>query len=324
MKKCHKTTSYQFLIFIVIQSILNHSIFTNALSSSSSNANLKNSNTPVDLQLTKITIGSAIATQQLDSIPLSYASTWPVYMISNDGTTLTHIPDPSFNTKETGWVDPKAYEQLWLPEDLSIPSCQPAIGLVLKDGVPRYIFPTIETTLVSKDGGVWYNRGLNSVPLAKTWLPFQTMDDFSLESLAISGYYIPLPLLTNDESKHSKDWKPIMLPLTKIMPTIQVLLEAIANGPDELGSGFIYLIAPLKHPNDTTSCEQTLLPEEVIQPGHRVRLFLSNVDTMPTSLDPDDDSSWIWKRGECDLSLYMVSPGGKSEYLPNVYRPLYS
>ena len=36
------------------------------------------------------------------------------------------------------FVDPSAYEQMWLPDDLPLPEAHLAIATVLKDGVPRY------------------------------------------------------------------------------------------------------------------------------------------------------------------------------------------
>ena len=60
-----------------------------------------------------------------------------------------------------------------------------------------------------------------------------------------------------------------------------------------------------------------------LRPGERARLFLSDVEATPTSLDPTDKDAWVWSRGECDISLYNVAAGGESEYLPVVYQPLY-
>lgn len=210
-----------------------------------------------------------------------------------------------------------------------------AIGAVLKDGVPRYLFPCFEATITTVggalDGQVWHNRGLNTLPLAKTWLPF---GDVPTDSLRISGYRKPLPPPPpegeeaggnadadanaatgedEDEASSEADWTPV-LPLTEVNSALESLFDIVANGPDELGSGFCFLVAPL---------DDSLLPASAIEPGQRLRLFLSDVDATPTALDPDDRESWVWKRGEADLSLYSVAAGGESEFLPEVYKPLY-
>ena len=41
----------------------------------------------------------------------------------------------------------------------------------------------------------------------------------------------------------------------------------------------------------------------------------ASVPPAGTALDPEDRESWVWSRGECDLSVYAVPAGGESEYL---------
>lgn len=65
------------------------------------------------------------------------------------------------------------------------------------------------------------------------------------------------------------------------------------------------------------------LPADALAAGQRLRLFLSDVDATPTSLDPEDRNAWVWSRGECDLQTYTVAPGGSSDFLPEAYRALY-
>lgn len=292
---------------------------------------------PPDPQLNKITIAGGDL--QAQSIPLTYASSWPIWIASPDGSTVTRVPDSSFSSSgsdeddnggtgvEAGWVDPSSFEQLWLPMDLPPPTTSAALGLVLKDGVPRYVFPTLETILATKDGGAWHNRGLKSLPLAKTWLPF---GDVPVDDLRMSCYRRPLPPLevarkhsagtaANGEDDAEKDeenptkWIQV-LPLTKVSDTMDLLINVLSQGPDELGNGFCYLIAPFA---------STSLNKGSVVPGQRVRCFLSNVETTPTSQDPDDDEAWVWSRGECDVTVHNVAPGGGSDYLPDAYKLLY-
>eukprot|EP00978_Attheya_sp_CCMP212_P040301 scaffold218424_cov52-Attheya_sp.AAC.3 len=261
---------------------------------------------PTDPVLTKITIAGGDLQGQ--SIPVGYASTWPVWMASADGGTVTRIPDHTFQEEEDGWVNPLTFEQMWLPMDLPPPTARVSLGVVLKDGVPRYLFPTVETILATSDGGAWHNRGLYSLPIGKTWLPFA---DGPMESLRLSSYRRPMPP-TDGKEEDKSDWIPIV-PLTKVTDVLNKLMNVIANGPDEMGQGFCYLIAPLS----------VQLPADAVVPGQRIRLFLSNLFTIPTSQDLDDDSAWLLPPGECDLTVHNVAPGGNSKYLPAVYKPLY-
>ena len=249
---------------------------------------------------------------------------------------------PGFNSEDNeaepdglpaGFVNPVTFEQLWLPEDLPLPVARAAIGLVIKNGAPRYIFPTIETTVVA-DQTCWHNRGLNSLPLAKTWLPIA---DVPFESLRISCYSSDLPLssesrddepnsdgaesagLAEDAADQSEatavEWA-AELRLTQVDEALSSLMATLADAPPELGEGFQFLITPLDD-----ACG--LLPPNTLRPGRRVRLFLSDVDATPTALDPNDRESWIWSRGETDVSVFAVPGGGKSDFLPDVYKPLY-
>lgn len=143
---------------------------------------------------------NSAAVQQL---PQSMTRAWPVWIAQPDGSSVTLVPGESTSEEEggptdesdpLGWVDPVTFDQLWLPEDLPLPQSNAAVGLVLKDGVPRYLFPTIVTIVQSgsalKGGLVWYNRGLNSLPLGKQWLPFS---DVPTKQLRISCYSESLP-----------------------------------------------------------------------------------------------------------------------------------
>ena len=117
---------------------------------------------------------------------------------------MTRLPDE----EEGGWCNPLAFEQMWLPMDLPLPTCRAALGAVLKDGQLRYLFPCVETTVTTMgglfDGQVWHNRGLNSLPLAKTWMAF---NDVPVDDLRLSCYRQPLPPPPpqNDEAAAGED-----------------------------------------------------------------------------------------------------------------------
>ena len=74
--------------------------------------------------------------------------------------------------------------------DLPLPTCRAALGAVLKDGQLRYLFPCVEATVSTSEDNksvrAWHNRGLNSVPLAKTWLHY---GESPPEALRLSAYH---------------------------------------------------------------------------------------------------------------------------------------
>jgi hypothetical protein len=259
-----------------------------------------------DLSLASISIGSSdLATQ---SLPLSYVASWPTWIATPDGSAVTMLPEPT----EGGFVNPLAFEQLWLPLDLPLPTCRAAIGAVLKDGVPRYLFPSMEATVTTGAQQVWHNRGLNTVPMAKTWLAF---GDVPVDSLRLSCYRSDLPENDNDDSddEETAEWSQV-LPLTPVSSTMETIFNVIANAPDALGEGFCFLLAPIP---------ESVIPASAACTSSRVRLFLSDVDATPTSLDPEERDQWVWARGECDMSIYQITPGGQSDFLPQQYKPLF-
>jgi hypothetical protein len=62
-------------------------------------------------------------------LPLSMCR-WPVWMASVDH--VTQLSGAGGADEEAGWVDPISFEQLWLPEDLPLPSSHLAVSLVIK------------------------------------------------------------------------------------------------------------------------------------------------------------------------------------------------
>lgn len=135
---------------------------------------------------------------QKQQLPLSMCQ-WPLWIASPGA--ITRLPGagekPDYDDPvPKGFVDPSAYEQLWLPEDLPLPECRLALGTVIKDGVPRYLFPCIETAVIREraDGAAiaWHNRGLNSVPLGATWMAWGATGP--PDKLTVSSFCRGLPV----------------------------------------------------------------------------------------------------------------------------------
>ena len=105
------------------------------------------------------------------------------------------------------------------------------------------------------------------------------------------------------------------MPLTEVSGAVDTAFRVLGDAPDDMGRGFAFLIVPLR--------DVPPLPLAALASGQRVRLFLSDVDATPTAMDPEDRESWLWNRGECDVTVHDVAPGKNSEYLPQAYRPLY-
>ena len=274
---------------------------------------------------------------QAQKLPLEYCSSWPIWVTNPGGKVpLSRVPVPEAALDEwwTTWVPPAAFEQLWLPEDLPQPVARPAIGLVLSNGEPRYVFPTLDTTLVAPDGVVWRNRGLNSVPLAKTWLHY---GESPPEALRLSAYHA---MTAGGEGEaeggerggeEEAEWRPYLTCLGNwpVQAALDEALLALERLPPllqkKLGQGFHYLLVPLP--------ESSSLPASALAPRSRLRLFLSDLqdfdpnNVAASSRARGDEATAVdavdWQRGECDLTVCTVPSGKGSPYLPKPYEPLY-
>ena len=278
---------------------------------------------------------------QAQELPIDYCAPWPVWVTKTSGRVpVARVPTPDSDAVPgTTWSMPTTFEELWLPEDLPVPQARPAIGLVLRDGQPRYIFPTLDT-FIDADGTTWRNRGMNSVPIAKSWLHF---GESPAEALRVSAYVL-LPddgaqregegaddaaESTADASNGGSNGEWVQcLEHQPVLEALDVAFAALDNLPDplrrtSLGDGFTYLVAPLP--------QCVSLSPSALVPGARVRVFLSDMDNWPVNVARDqgaeprsaDEDMWAWARGELDLKMRRVPSGRESQYMPAVYNGLY-
>ena len=283
---------------------------------------------------------STLLPAQEQTLPLDYCSSWPIWVTKKDSknvpVTRVSMPEENVDFMQT-WVPPAAFEQMWLPEDLPTPKARAAIGLVLRNGDPRYVFPTVDTYLEA-DGQIWRNRGLNSVPIAKTWLHFGELPP---EALRFSAYHAaaeqeqqpaaastPESADDDDEAASGSSDGVKVGAYTRVVANCQVhtavdaAFDALADLPPllqkrSLGDGFCYLIVPLEAEGEggEGGGGDILLPPSALKPGGRLRAFLSE--------DGADEDGEAWQRGELDLSMWRLPPGKDSPWMQKQYSPLY-
>eukprot|EP00981_Chlorochromonas_danica_P009225 scaffold2573_cov202-Ochromonas_danica.AAC.2 len=94
----------------------------------------------------------------------------PDEVLSEKGESLFSVPIDSHETED--WVYPTSYDSLYLPADLPSLSYQPALGIAIANGLPRYLMPSIILTAQTTKGSkrIWRNRGMNSLPRAHVWI----------------------------------------------------------------------------------------------------------------------------------------------------------
>eukprot|EP00967_Tisochrysis_lutea_P005514 scaffold6586_cov34-Tisochrysis_lutea.AAC.2 len=301
---------------------------------------------------------------------------WPVWLsaagfvseVPGTGSEASELGEDE--ARPAGFVDPTGFEQLWCPEDLPLPSCHLAVGVVLKvrrdkpcppaghtagqvsrmcprmepapviglpspipsrlaqpchpqDGAPAYMFPCLETsvTRATPDGRgavLWHNRGLNSVPLGSTWMGWGKAGP--PDALVLSTFTRELPpqhddteaQIVEDLESEPASWDRLLEPVN-IGDAVRAVYETIADAPDKMGEGYQYLIARVP---------ETQLPEGAVKPGRQLGFVLTDALCSPDLNDAD----WQDEAGcfaASDIAVLAVPPGGKSDFMPEVYKALY-
>lgn len=139
------------------------------------------------------------------------------------------------------------------------------------------------------------------------------------ESLLLSAFSRELPP-QGEESGTPLDaapaeppqWEQLLDP-TAIGEAVRAVLATLAEAPDAMGVGYQYLV---------TRVPGTMLPAGAVRPGRQLGFVLADALCSPDL----NDEEWQVEAG-CfgagDIAVLAVPPGSKSEYMPEVYRPLY-
>lgn len=142
-------------------------------------------------------------------LPLGMAQGFPKWILSDDGAGEPELR-PMFNSasygEEDGWVDPFSFEELWLPSDLPAPVMRPCISAVAKDGQIRYLLPALEFS-VQAGGKLWWNRGMNSIPVAGRWMDVNAVNLASLSMVGFSqgGAHMCMHMCVCGERERAKE-----------------------------------------------------------------------------------------------------------------------
>jgi len=183
--------------------------------------------------------------------------------------------------------------------------------MVLRNGEPRYIFPALDTYIETADGMAWRNRGLNTVPLAKTWLHY---GESPADSLRLSAYISSCP---DAPAEQIFGHRPVAAALDAACESLENLPPLLKRS--SLGDGFCFLLCPLP---DLPESEQ-FLPARALAPGTRLRVFLSDIEK-DILLPNTEQGTAIWQRGDLDMTMWQIPSGRESPYLPEPYAPLYN
>eukprot|EP00752_Nemacystus_decipiens_P007320 g6549.t3 len=249
-----------------------------------------------------ISILSEDGTEQ--ALPVASASSFPLWVIDGEidragRKQVTQVPGAN---EELGWVNPRSYTELWIPEGSPAPTMKLCLGMLMKDGVPRYVMPMVDL-VVEKEGRSWRNRGLNSVPIAHAWEPVARA---AAGSLFLSAYA--------EERVEGSETDSIWGSLAEKLPVadaFQDIVSVLADPPEglDLGSGFHFVVAEV----DDAGAD-SVGPLAVAGPGGRVRVFLSDLSEPADLLDLEETGG---VRGVAALGfdVFSVANGGETQRL---------
>eukprot|EP00960_Hanusia_phi_P034502 751118-Hanusia_phi.AAC.1 len=243
-------------------------------------------------------------------LPISMTDSFPKWILSEEK--LRPFYNSGSYGEENGWVDPFSFDETWLPTDLPLPLMRPAIGALTKDGQVKYIMPALDMC-VQAGGKLWWNRGINSVPLAKRWLDVNCADlsRLSIQAFCQDGYEDAKRTVQelgddfpeNDIGPWKKMWE---------APAAKGVVELVETLSDDAGAcvekGFHLVVVPLP--------EEPL--REAPKAGNRLRLCLS----AEGAIDPLQDGIES-TYSELNVLFRATVPGSKSEHMPQVYEELF-
>ena len=262
---------------------------------------------------------------KVQQIPFTYPQLWKTWTCELSALHPQDILKPIEDEQNGGgWVNPTSFDTLFLPSDLPLPLARPALGLVMANGSPRYLMPSIVLTLETPDN-LWRNRGLCSLPRADAWIDMFSAYAAPIESLWLSSFgQFAADVRFLEDQDGSTSWASLdngevrsMLRPTDscrypIAPTYDMFEKYILKkDPEkfkEIREGYHFIDIPL------INTSPLRLPK-----NRKIRQFLSDFEEPRRLLELEDPNALDEEPcGELNITLLPISAGRDSEFLPEV------
>lgn len=232
-----------------------------------------------------------------ESLPSSFIQRWPNWFLETNGS-LSRIPDEESGN---GFVTPTSVEQLFQPIDLKRPEMKLALGLHVRSGQIRHVMPSLDVSY----NGLHRNRGLCSVPLAYTWVDFgylNSLADFSSYEFRVSS-----KKHVSSEDTDPQEWNRIFaLSGNVINKALERAIVCLAESDsDDLGSGSHIVHVAL----DNSEVAEIPKTKNILQ---------------ATLVEVGGQGEEDLDIGILEVAVVTTMSGSESEYLPDVYKPLFT
>lgn len=242
-----------------------------------------------------------------------------------------------------GFVNPTSFDQLWWPQDIQQIQVRPVLDILLKKGIPTHVMAGMQVRVVipsesshgSHGSRIWENYGLHSQPLAYRWTSIPMIYEMNFKIQLFLGMKKQEVTQTQEEEKHYSttiQWISLeeynMEPdgiqknhdVSKAMEQLGVFLATVEMDSPLL-EGLHIISLPLQ---DTTTTWYNLPPLVDFEQQTYQLVSIASVETQVDEL-LDQDESYIDITGASILrvTVSQTASGSASEYLPDVYKPLY-
>ena len=274
----------------------------------------------------------------VQKLPMSYMRGASVHTFSEG--IFTRVEDDLTEGMEpgvpAGYVNPTSFSELFLPADLPLPRAQPALGVCIANGVPRYIMPSMVLSLETPDR-LWRNRGTCSLPRANIWIDaFATTSAPIISRLQLSAFgqnvpdvrfledidgaasYVPLLTAAVNGAVLLRPQDPTSLPIAAALQSLKDALRSLQSSNPPLSAffndGYHLIDIPLG----------TQVPVLMQMPKLRIKMFLADFDNPARLLTVSDPTALDSEPlGELEVAMVPASPGRESDFLPKCYLDLY-
>jgi hypothetical protein len=270
---------------------------------------------------------------QAQSLPASFIDSWPTWVLGTDGS-LERIPDSS--DEDNGFVTPTSIDSLWQPIDLIRPTMKLALGIHIRNGSIRHVFPALD---ISYGNHQHRNRGMCSVPRAYTWVDFgfvNSMGDYNRYELRVSSKKNKGKSSNNeddnenenenennDESKAEEKWEQLLSSssisdteiMSKAIERAVICLAENDSSINDLDGSHIFHVILNDDENDATTVE---IPKS----NHELKVTM--VEKWGNSNKIENESVDEVEVGILQVNVMTTMSGSESDYLPDVYKPLYN
>lgn len=264
---------------------------------------------------------------QQQQLPISMASKFKIWTFIKEMNDIEKVEDGS---DELGFVDSTSFEELYLPADLPIPNGKAALGIVVANGIPRYIAPSVILTLNTPDKE-WRNRGLCSIVRADGWLDVFSPFIPSLDKLEYSCFaqYAPDVRFLEDQDgtaswinaidsessiiKDSPSSSSSSSYIKDAYESVDDWLKTCCDADHPVMTGYHYIDIPLTNDYE----------HNIRIPPLKLKAFISDVDAPERLIEAEPSDLDVLPAGSLEIQMREVSAGGESEYLPECYRNLY-